>query len=121
MAKGRKTGGRVKIELDAAQLRTLEELSEQQCTYSEIASGLGISVATLDRRRKEDPSIDEIIKKGYEAGKRSIRRIQYEKAMKGNITMLIWLGKQWLGQTDKQDLQHSGAIILRFDREDKQL
>lgn len=28
---------------------------------------------------------------------------QYEQAMRGNTTMLIWLGKQWLGQSDKVD------------------
>lgn len=29
---------------------------------------------------------------------------QVEVAMSGNVTMLIWLGKQWLEQTDKQEL-----------------
>lgn len=28
---------------------------------------------------------------------------QYEIAMEGNVTLLIWLGKQYLGQTDKID------------------
>lgn len=31
----------------------------------------------------------------------SLKRKQWEMAMNGNITMLIWLGKQNLGQTDK--------------------
>ncbi len=31
----------------------------------------------------------------------SLKRKQWEMAMGGNITMLIWLGKQNLGQTDK--------------------
>jgi len=38
-------------------------------------------------------------------GKMSIRRLQFEKAKEGNTTMLIWLGKQYLGQTDKADFQ----------------
>ena len=42
-------------------------------------------------------------KKGFESGKASLRRKQYEVAMGGNCTMLVWLGKQYLGQTDKID------------------
>jgi hypothetical protein len=31
----------------------------------------------------------------------SLRRMQWEKAQTGNTTMLIWLGKQMLGQKDR--------------------
>jgi len=34
----------------------------------------------------------------------SLRRKQIEVALKGNVSMLIWLGKQMLGQMDKQEL-----------------
>ena len=34
-------------------------------------------------------------------GKASIRRMQYKAAKAGDKTMLVWLGKQWLGQTDR--------------------
>jgi hypothetical protein len=30
----------------------------------------------------------------------SLKRKQFDMAMKGNVTMLIWLGKQTLGQRD---------------------
>lgn len=30
---------------------------------------------------------------------------QYEVAMKGNVPMLVWLGKQYLGQADKQEIK----------------
>lgn len=33
--------------------------------------------------------------------KQSLRRMQYLVAMTGDKTMLIWLGKQYLGQTEK--------------------
>ena len=32
-----------------------------------------------------------------------------ELAMEGNVTMLIWLGKQRLGQRDRLDTEHSGS------------
>ena len=40
-------------------------------------------------------------KKGKDKGRMSLRRLQFEKAQTGNTTMLIWLGKQMLGQKDK--------------------
>ena len=34
----------------------------------------------------------------------SLRAKQFELAMRGNPTMLVWLGKQELGQSDRQQL-----------------
>jgi hypothetical protein len=98
-----------------------EALAALQCTFDEIASGLGVSLSTLERRRKENPELDEAIKRGRELGKRSIRRLQYDAAKKGNVTMLIWLGKQWLKQADKVETEHTGDIHLHFDERAKDL
>jgi len=88
----------------------VEALAALQCTFDEIASGLDISISTLDRRRKTDPRIEDAIKRGREQGTRSLRRIQWESAEAGNVTMQIWLGKQWLGQKDKQERETTGRI-----------
>lgn len=61
----------------------------------EIGSIVECSVDTLER------NFADVIKKGRERGKSSLRRKQFEMAMNGNVTMLIWLGKQHLGQTEK--------------------
>lgn len=39
--------------------------------------------------------------------------------MTGNVIMLIWLGKQYLGQIDKQEVSDTGPIeiILHEDHE----
>jgi hypothetical protein len=41
-----------------------------------------------------------------------VRRKQFELAMKGNTGMLVWLGKQWLGQSEKHEVRgpDQGAI-----------
>ena len=101
-----------KIELDSAKVEALAAL---QCTFDEIASGLGVSTDTLDRRRTEDPTIAEAIKRGRGLGKRSVRRLQYEAAEAGNITMLIWLGKQWLEQKDKHEIDQKTHMVFHFD------
>lgn len=45
----------------------------------------------------------EAYKKFSEEGNISLRRMQRKKAMDGSVPMLIWLGKQYLHQTDKQE------------------
>ena len=49
-------------------------------------------------------SYSESIAKGRDNGKIRLRQYQWASAKKGNVAMLIWLGKQILGQSDKQDI-----------------
>lgn len=99
---------RPKIQLD---YDLIKRLSLIQCTQKEIASVLGVSVDTLQR----DEEFCGIYKKGQEEGKMSLRRLQWKAAQSGNVTMLIWLGKQYLGQTDKQEIstQEPVQIIIK--------
>lgn len=109
-APAKKTGfsprkkGPPKITLDPAQIEALAAL---QCTMEEIASGVGISADTLTRRCADDTKIADAIKRGRQLGTRSLRRMQYESAQKGNVIMQIFLGKQWLGQRDQASIQLS--------------
>lgn len=99
-----KTKGRPKKILNATGIDTIKQLSRIQCTDEEIASVLGVSVDTLTRAANKD-IFEEAKASGKEAGKASLRRMQFKTAEAGNATMLIWLGKQYLGQTDKQDVK----------------
>src|ERR1700730_16860163 len=82
-------------------LELVEKLAAIQCTYGEIASTLGVSVDTLQRNR----NFAATYKRGAEGGRKSLRRMQFESANKGNVVMQIWLGKQYLGQSDQGTLQ----------------
>ncbi len=100
MKKGK--AGRPRIEIDWA---LVERLCGIQCTHEEIASAVNISVDTLERRCKEAHGIDFA---GWSKEKRGngriiLRRLQFQAAQKGSIPMLIWLGKQYLGQRDKSN------------------
>lgn len=87
----------------------VDKLAFIHCTLEEIVSVLGISKDTLRRacKRELKKDIATYIKEKSTGGKASLRRRQYQKAMDGNTAMLIWLGKQWLHQTDK--IQHAGS------------
>jgi len=88
----KKNVGRPKKELDTDMI---EKLASIFCTNQEIATIVGCHPDTLA------DNFSEYLKKGRDKGKMSLRRMQWEKAQSGNTTMLIWLGKQMLGQKDK--------------------
>ena len=94
--KKKKSPGRPKkYNLDTNQV---EQLASFGCTDTEIASFFDISRTTLER------NYEQYMTKGRESGKIRLRQMQWASAKKGNVAMLIWLGKQILGQSDKQDI-----------------
>ena len=97
--------GRPRIKIDYKQV---EQLAAMQCTDEEIAAVLGVERSTIKRRKKDDDEFCTAYKKGKERGKASLRRMQFKVAEGGNATMLIWLGKQYLGQSDKTQQEISG-------------
>lgn len=72
----------------------VEKLAALGCTTDEIGAWFGVSRDTIERRAF--PSL----LRGRELMKISLRRKQFEQAMKGNSVMLVWLGKQYLDQRD---------------------
>lgn len=101
---------RPRIEID---FKEVDKLCQLQCTAEEIAGFLNCSVDTLERRIKEEHGVGfaDYFQQKRSGGKISLRRKQFQKAMEGNPTMLIWLGKQYLDQAEKQELEHSVSSI----------
>ena len=118
---GAKTGkrGPDPLEVDPVKLLALAQIN---CTNEEMASVLGMSKRTFQERLAENEELRDIIDKGREEGKASLRRMQWKAALGGNTTMMIWLGKNTLGQTDKQQVEHSGKgggpLVLRLAKDD---
>ena len=94
------TKGRPKYILNDKGKEMVENLATILCTDEEIASILGTTIEILQSKDNYDTFM-ELKKKGRDKGKSSLRRKQYEVAMKGNVTMLIWLGRNYLDQYEK--------------------
>lgn len=116
------TKGRPKKVLTEDAIKLIENMARIMCTDEEIADVLGCS-RDLFYTKENENLFRQAIEKGRATGKQSLRRKQYEVAMKGNSSMLIWLGKQWLNQTDKveattsfEDLQPL-ANLLKLDKD----
>ena len=94
--------------------RQVEELARIGCTEADMAAVLGVSVDTIQRRKRASEEFRGVIEKGQASLRNSVRRLQVKKALDGNVTMLIWLGKQLLGQSDRQELSTSGEQRVRI-------
>lgn len=105
----KKKMGRPKIEVD---LEMVESLARVGCTDEEIAREIGICLGSLKNRKKEQDFLTAL-KKGRTGANISIRRAQFIAGVEnGNVTMLIWLGKQMLGQRDKHEFEISDELLL---------
>lgn len=97
---------RPKIEIDAEQV---EKLAAIGCKVEEMADFFGCSRDTLERRFAAE------ITKGRANVRISLRRMQIEAAKRGNVVMQIWLGKQILGQRDKEETEIDGKLSISVD------
>lgn len=90
--------GRPRKEIDQ---KIFENLCGLQCTETEILSWFGITDKTLNSwcKRTYGKSFSEVFKEKRGKGKISLRRTQWQLAEK-SASMAIWLGKQYLGQSD---------------------
>jgi hypothetical protein len=76
----------------------IEKLASLMCTLSEIGDIIGCSHDTIQRNQEAK----EAIKRGVANAKHTIRKTQFDIATKLNSSiMAMWLGKVYLGQTDK--------------------
>jgi transcriptional regulator with XRE-family HTH domain len=84
---------------------TVEKLAAIGCSQEEIATVVGCSRQWINQRFKRQ------VAAGYDRLRMSLRRWQYEKAKDGNVAMLIWLGKQYLGQTDRSESKITEQVV----------
>ena len=96
-----------KYNIDTEQV---EKLASFGCTNIEIGSFFGCSPDLLEK------SYSEFLTKGRDKGKIRLRLLQWKAAEAGSHTMLIWLGKQILNQSDKQEFELIKPISeINFD------
>jgi len=86
--------------------KSVQRLASYGLNNSEIAEYFEVDESTI---RKGFP---EFLTKGRLALKTKLRKAQIRVALKGNATMLIWLGKNMLGQSDKTDENKEFGITI---------
>jgi len=81
-----------KYQIDTIQLQKLATLG---CTNKEMGDFFGCSADLLEK------SYSEFLIKGRAEQKMRLRQLQWKACESGNVTMLIFLGKNMLGQQDR--------------------
>lgn len=76
-------------------------------TIPDVVYILNTTQRELNKKCKEEfnMTIKQFQEANYSVGRSSLRRAQYQTALKGNPTLLIWMGKQYLGQKENQTNQ----------------
>ena len=100
---------RPKIQIDA---ELVYKMAQWGCKTREIADHFNCSEDTISGRFSSQ------LAKGRADLRMSLRQWQLAAAKKGNPTMLIWLGKQMLGQADKADIT---ATVTTNEKEDEEV
>ena len=87
------------------QVEQFTKLCGIMCTKSEVCSVMGLDPKTLDKLIAKHfpnmPTWEEAFDYFSSTGKASLRRAQFQAALDGNTTLLIFLGKNYLGQSDQ--------------------
>ena len=109
-SKPKKKVGRKRLNIDLVEL---EKLAGLQCTQKDVAAWFGCSPETIKHRLHDLPEYREAWEAGLGKGRVSIRRKQMRLA-DTNAAMAIFLGKQYLGQKDATEVEHSGGLTIEL-------
>jgi predicted DNA-binding protein (UPF0251 family) len=99
-------GGRPRVLINDEETREkLNVIASRLHTQPEAAALLGVSLATFEGFLRANKDIRDIWEGGALTGRAAVRRMQFASAQKGNVQMQIWLGKQYIGQKDKAEVE----------------
>ena len=94
----------------------VDKFLQAGCSGAQVASAIGVSADTLYRRcqKERGASFSAVLQEKRAKGEAYIRLKQFSVAMKGDRGMLIWLGKQWLGQRDRPVAESNEPLSINI-------
>jgi hypothetical protein len=100
--------------------KEFDGLCAVQCTLAEIALHYDVSEDTIERavEKQWNMRFADYFRQKRRKGFISLRHKQWQLAAQGNPTMLVWLGKQWLGQSDRHELTGADGGPIQYERVD---
>lgn len=102
-------GRKVIVDMAMPEVRKQVEIFGKYCaTQEEMADYFDCSLSTIEKymTEKDPENVSEFLrvyKKESSNTKLSLRSLQLQKAKGGDTAMLIWVGKQLLGQREKHE------------------
>jgi len=99
------------------QLKRMGELALAGCKNNTIASIMGLDKNLIPQRA----DLKALVTKKRAERMYRLRKAQNESVEKGNPALLIFLGKNELGQTDNKNLNINGGFNLVIKRANEQV
>ena len=104
--------GRPNFEFTPKVLEQIKNMASYMCSKAEIGKIIGCSESTINRNQSAQESWEQ----GVALAKQAIRKTQFDIATKLNSSiMAMWLGKVYLGQTDKVQNTDDNAPLPIYD------
>ncbi len=97
---------RKKIEID---IQKAKEYASLGLNFSQIADALGVSVDTIERRRKDSADFADAIKKGHASAIIHVCDKLMEAIDGGNVTAMIFFLKTRAGWSEKSSIEISNG------------
>ncbi len=118
---------RPKMKFDEKDLQAVETFGKIKAPYELMAEHFGCTKQTIvNKMSEQEGEFFYHYKKGFSGTRAALAKKQIEVAMDGHVTMLIWLGKQYLEQSDKTEVMGSGGgplevveIVHNITKKDK--
>jgi hypothetical protein len=104
------------LRADAETLQQLTELGALQCTRSEAALIMDVAEQALISFFARSPAARTAYEAGRGHGLKALRMTQFKLA-ETNASMAIFLGKNYLDQADRRELERSGAIDVSQEKQ----
>lgn len=109
--------GRPNFEFTPKVLEQIKTMASYMCSKAEIGKIIGCSESTINRNQSAQESWEQ----GVALAKQAIRKTQFDIATKLNSSiMAMWLGKVYLGQTDKVQNTDDNVPLPIYDIVDDQ-
>jgi len=89
------------------------KLAKLWCSWEEMSDFFAVPANTLKY------NFSDMVAKGRSETKQALRRAQIKLAINGNATMLIWLGKNILGQQESPQGDSKGVLPFTDDEDNK--
>lgn len=102
-------------------LKKIAAWAQVGCTRDEMADLLSVDRDWFNHAISQDYGLEEAVLTGFSNFKASLRSVQAKLALSGHPGMLIWLGKQFLGQSDKQESRQETTVNIVLQNAMKEL
>ncbi len=117
----RKKAKAVKTRAEALNIERIKRLASIGMPVSSIAYRIGVAPSWFEDAKTKNFELENAIIAGQYEFEEGLRTTQARLALSGHPGMLIWLGKQFLGQSDKQESKQETTVNVVLQNAMKEL